>query len=324
MKLRGIALFVVALIAGSTCLNAESYPDAVILQETGFPSSDSSVPSASMLSAVLPGAQTVSAAELPAAISKADCTLMVLPYGSAFPEDSWPQILAYLNRGGNLLVLGGRPFTRAAYRDSSGWHLRDYSVRFIRELGIDNYTTVPGSEGLQFQLNSELVARLQPFAWSHAFSPIVHLSYEQTNDGIGAAGYLSARLDAFAWSVRDESQISAPAIQIDHLRERFQGGRWVFLNAELPSSFFESDRATQVLSTLAGSARRGAATVPAGRERSAGSELARQGGDRRQADGRDQSCVRNRSVASIHHEYRSPERWHCDAVRGKDQGISCD
>jgi hypothetical protein len=258
MKLRGIALFVVALIAGSTCLNAESYPDAVILQETGFPSSDSSVPSASMLSAVLPGAQTVSAAELPAAISKADCTLMVLPYGSAFPEDSWPQILAYLNRGGNLLVLGGRPFTRAAYRDSSGWHLRDYSVRFIRELGIDNYTTVPGSEGLQFQLNSELVARLQPFAWSHAFSPIVHLSYEQTNDGIGAAGYLSARLDAFAWSVRDESQISAPAIQIDHLRERFQGGRWVFLNAELPSSFFESDRATQVLSTLAGSARRGA------------------------------------------------------------------
>jgi hypothetical protein len=130
MKLRGIALFVVALIAGSTCLNAESYPDAVILQETGFPSSDSSVPSASMLSAVLPGAQMVSAAELPAAISKADCTLMVLPYGSAFPEDSWPQILAYLNRGGNLLVLGGRPFTRAAYRDSS----RLASARLQREI----------------------------------------------------------------------------------------------------------------------------------------------------------------------------------------------
>jgi hypothetical protein len=134
-----------------------------------------------MLSAVLPGAQMVSAAELPAAISKADCTLMVLPYGSAFPEDSWPQILAYLNRGGNLLVLGGRPFTRAAYRDSSGWHLRDYSVRFIRELGIDNYTTVPGSEGLQFQLNSELVARLQPFAWSHAFSVCVRTTQGTCN-----------------------------------------------------------------------------------------------------------------------------------------------
>ena len=258
MILRGIVLFAVALMAGLPRMDAESFRDVVILQEAGFPSADSSAPSATMLRVVFPGAHMVSAAELPAAVSQADCRLLVLPYGSVFPEDSWPQILAYLNRGGNLLVLGGRPFTRAAYRDSAGWHLRDYSVRFIRELGIDNYTTVPGSEGLQFQPNSELVTQVPQFSWSHAFSPIIHLSFTETNNRQGAAGYLSARLDAFAWGVRDGMRISSPAIQVDHLRERFQGGRWVFLNAELSSAFFEGGAATQVIAALAGSARRGA------------------------------------------------------------------
>src|SRR5271157_3097572 len=165
MKLRGIAFLVLALAAGSPRVHAASFADAVVLQEPGFPSADSSVPSASLLRDIFPGAQLVSAADLPAAVSKADCRLLVLPYGSAFPEDAWPQVFAYLNRGGNLLVLGGRPFTRAAYRDSAGWHLRDYNVRFIRELAIDDYTTVPGSEGLQFQPNPDLVTQLPQFSW---------------------------------------------------------------------------------------------------------------------------------------------------------------
>src|ERR1700677_824519 len=35
--------------------------------------------------------------------------LMVLPYGSAVPTDAWKAIEAYLQHGGNLLVLGGQP-----------------------------------------------------------------------------------------------------------------------------------------------------------------------------------------------------------------------
>lgn len=36
--------------------------------------------------------------------------LLVMPYGSALPEEAWPEIRAYLDAGGNLLVLGGQPF----------------------------------------------------------------------------------------------------------------------------------------------------------------------------------------------------------------------
>ena len=33
----------------------------------------------------------------------------MLPYGSSVPTDAWKSIEAYLQRGGNLLVLGGQP-----------------------------------------------------------------------------------------------------------------------------------------------------------------------------------------------------------------------
>ncbi len=258
MILRGIVLFAVALMAGLPRMDAESFKDVVILQEASFPSADSSAPSATTLRALFPGAQFTSAAELPAAVLNVDCRLLVLPYGSSFPEEAWPQILAYLNRGGNLLVLGGRPFTRAAYRDNSGWHLRDYSVRFIQQLAIDNYTTLAGSEGLKFQPNSDQVTQLPAFSWNHAYSPILHLSSAETDGRAGAAGHLSARLDVFAWGVKDGRQISAPAIQIDHLRERFCGGRWIFVNADLASGFFEEKQATKIISMLASIARQGA------------------------------------------------------------------
>jgi hypothetical protein len=54
-------------------------------------------------------------------------------------------ILQYLDRGGNLLTLGGKPFTRAAYEDASGWHLRAESAAQTLELFIDGYQETPGS-----------------------------------------------------------------------------------------------------------------------------------------------------------------------------------
>ena len=66
---------------------------------------------------------------------------------SAFrvPEADWNAILEYLDRGGNLIVLGGKPFTRAGYKDASGWHLRSASIAQSLELFIDGYQQTPGS-----------------------------------------------------------------------------------------------------------------------------------------------------------------------------------
>jgi hypothetical protein len=235
------ALFTVVLFGGKTPLLAQSEArDVVVFSEPEFPAPDSVAPSETQFAALFPKASNIGADQLPAALSSHSCHLLVLPYGSAFPEDSWPAIKSFLDRGGNLLVLGGMPFTRAAYRDAQGWHLRDYSVRFTRPLMIDQYQQTPGSDGLQFQTNPELTLKVPAFSWKRAFSPVIRLSAVDLYRRGGAAGSLDARLDALAWGTKDGRKLSAPAIQVDHDRNGFDGGRWILVNAEIGRAFFDN------------------------------------------------------------------------------------
>lgn len=228
-------------------LMAQSSPSTVVFSEPGFPAADSAAPSPQQLSAIFAGARTANSDHLQEALASPSTRLLILPYGSSFPEDSWGAIKSFLDRGGNLLVLGGRPLTRAAYHDKAGWHLRDYSVRFIRLLMIDQFQDTPGSDGLQFQTNPELTLQLPSFAWKRAFSPVIRLSAVDLYKRGGSAGSIDARLDALAWGAKGNRKLSAPAIQIDHYRNGFDGGRWIFVNAELSHEFFDNASLLQSL-----------------------------------------------------------------------------
>jgi len=223
----------------------------VVLSEAGFPSADSSAPSPSQISASFPGAKLAHGQEIGEALSSPASHLFVLPFGSAFPEAAWPRIQQFLERGGNLLVIGGRPFTRSAFHDDRGWHLRDYSVRFARALMIDQYQPTPGSQGLEFQLNTDLPLQIPSFAWNRAYSPVIRLSAVDLYHRGGAAGAIDARADPIAWGLKDGRKLAAPVIEIDHLRNGFNGGRWIFVDAELPAKFWDGPEAAQLLGTLA-------------------------------------------------------------------------
>ncbi len=199
------------------------------------------------MAAIFPGAKLAAANQLRDVLAAASTRLLVLPYGSAFPEQAWPEIKGFLDRGGNLVVLGGMPFTRAAYLDSKGWHLRDYSVRFIRPLMIDQYQETPGSEGMQFQANPESTLQLHSFAWKRAYSPVIRLSAVDLYHRGGSTGSIDAHLDALAWGTQDGRKLSAPVIQVDHSRNGFDGGRSIFVNAELTSEFFQTASLVQNL-----------------------------------------------------------------------------
>ena len=130
-------------------LPACSFASTVVFWQSGFPSADSPAPNEAELRAAFAGAGFANAAGLPGALAAAHTDLLVLPYGSAWPEADWDAILQYLDHGGNLLTLGGKPFTRAGYEDAGGWHLRAESTAQTLELFIDGYQETPGSEGLQ-------------------------------------------------------------------------------------------------------------------------------------------------------------------------------
>jgi hypothetical protein len=105
-------------------LPAFSFAKTIVFWQPGFPAIDSPAPDDVALHAGFTGAEFVDASQLSSALAATDTDLLVLPYGSAWPETNWNAILRYLDRGGNLVAIGGKPFTRAAYQDASGWHLR--------------------------------------------------------------------------------------------------------------------------------------------------------------------------------------------------------
>jgi hypothetical protein len=250
--MRKIPVFILVVVFLSLCAPASGqFSSVVVFSEPGFPSADSAAPSAHQLEIGLPGARFVPADQLTTGLKDSGARLLVLPYGSAFPEQSWSEIFAFLQKGGNLLVLGGRPFTRSTYRDATGWKLRDYSVRFTRPLMIDQYQTTPGSEGMQFQTNPDVPLKLPPFAWQRGFSPVIRLSAVDLYHRGGAAGSIDARLDPLAWGIKDGRKLAAPAIEIDHLRNGFDGGRWIFLNAELVPDFYGASGTAELVRALA-------------------------------------------------------------------------
>ena len=232
-------------------LAAQDFAAAVVLYDPGLTAVDSATPSRQQLEKALPGALFSSPDQLEGSLTSPSTRLLVLPYGSAFPEQAWPGIYEFLNRGGNLLVLGGRPFTRAAYHDSTGWKLRAYSVRSTRQLMIDQYQITPGSDGLEFQTNPDVTIQPSAFAWKRAFSPVIRLSAVDLYNRGGSAGSIDARSDGLAWGARDGRRMAAPIVQVDHLRNGFDGGRWILLTADLSAAFLDGPEGSSLIRSLA-------------------------------------------------------------------------
>jgi hypothetical protein len=247
--MRSVArLLLVALCAFAP---AAASAKAVIFWQPGFPVADSVAPDEATLHVVFPNADFADAHQLPGALASSDADLLILPYGSAWPEADWNAILTYLDRGGNLVVLGGKPFTRAAYEDASGWHLRSESIAQSLELFIDGYQQTPGSDAVTFTPNPDVFPPLPAFAWKRAFSPVVRLSVINYDSTGGATGGEDMDLTTLAWGERDGHKLAAPIIEIDHNANRFVGGRWILVACEPDVNFFIDGQLLNTLASLA-------------------------------------------------------------------------
>jgi hypothetical protein len=249
MAMRYVArfLFSILLVLLPVC----SFAKTVVFWQAGFPSADSPAPSEPALRSAFSGAEFADAAHLGDALTVSDADLLVLPYGSAWPENDWDAILRYLDRGGNLIVFGGKPFTRAAYADTSGWQLRSESTAQLLELFIDGYQQTPGSDSLTFAPNEDVFPRLAPFGWKRAFSPVVRLSVINYDSSGGATGGEDMELTTLAWGEHNGHKLAAPVIELDHNAYRFIGGRWIFVACEPDADFFSNRELLMMLADLA-------------------------------------------------------------------------
>ncbi len=259
MTKRILVLLILALLQLEISMSGETNPPIAVFWENNFPAADSTVPEHATLAAAFPGAAFVTAQHLPEALARPETRLLVLPFGSAFPAEAWPSIESYLERGGNLLVLGGKPFTRPVYREGEAWKLHDAQSAFAQQLFINAYQTTPGTQELSFHPNSDFgFLHLPHFTWSQSFSLIIRMSDETLYPREGSAGTIDARLQTLVSGIRDGRRLSAPLVEIDHVRNRFAGGRWVFLACTPAPDFYKSASAEKLIATLAQQALQGA------------------------------------------------------------------
>ncbi len=162
--------------------------------------------------------------------------LLVLPYGSAFPKEGWDDLFEYLKLGGNLLVLGGRPFEVPVVRAGKKWIPEVPQTAYHQALNIEQLNTVPlrrvvkHQGALGFSLLDDVT--LPPL---EAHSLMVRLTEIDNENRCGAIGPLDSEIKPLMWGMDPQDRrVSCPAVMLDRYQGPHAGGRWVFVPAQLP------------------------------------------------------------------------------------------
>ncbi len=210
----------------------------VVFWQDGFPVVSSQPVGKQTLTAALGGdVAFLNLAELsnPNALAGAD--LLVLPYGSAFPADNWNTIHAFLQRSGNLLVLGGQPLRVPVSFSNNVFSAGLPEDAYSRALGILHSYEAPQQDGVHF-------------AWKDGYSFLPFLKLEPEHVFV----LESRRLDGLGYMVNQSGEkVSAPVV-VAGGRE----ARWVFLDFQPSPGYWDSKDGTALVGAAAAYARRSA------------------------------------------------------------------
>lgn len=213
-KMLGLAWLLLPLLAFPVFAT-----QTIVFWQSNFPVADSAPISEATLRATIPGATLVDVNGLASALNGAE--VLVMPYGSAFPEEAWPQIRQFTHQGGALVVLGGKPFEIAVSPNGTARRAPEYE----RELGILHTYAAPDVGG-------------QRFAWraGYEFLGQVQLRSNQIfvleGRGMDGLGY---------WLDAAGDQVAAPVVAGRY------GTRGVYLDFVPDTGFWDSEAGRRLI-----------------------------------------------------------------------------
>jgi hypothetical protein len=213
------------------------HPRVALLVEPGFPSVDTTPLGADLLGAALEGlgVTSVRVADLEGTLSPDRFDVLVTPYGSAFPKDAWPALLAYLDGGGNWVNLGGVPCAVPVTRGAGGWTAESRTTEYHHRLGVVLACAVPTAAVCEWRADAALPwgAELAPDGRVDA-ATVWELYYRlssiaDTPEESGSAGPREAAVRPLVTGVdADGWPIAVPFVLVDRLEREYAGGRWAF------------------------------------------------------------------------------------------------
>jgi hypothetical protein len=218
----------------------------VVFWQPGFPTLESQPVPQENLRQALEGMQPEFAnlEELNDPATLRDAELLVLPYGSAVPADSWSAVLKYLQSGGNLLVLGGRPLAIPVRKEAGQFIPAPAETAYSREIGVEHTYEAPLGAGLKF-------------AWKDATSSGGDVQAKQ----VFVIEYVGRGLGYLENAAGE--RVAAPVVATDFTgleggEKALLGSRVVMLGFEPEPGYWSSPGALDVLRTSADYARQGA------------------------------------------------------------------
>jgi hypothetical protein len=180
----------------------------------------------------------------PAALQ--ECSLLVMPYGSALPVEDWPAIVNYLRAGGNLLVLGGQPFRVPVAEANGTLRLGKPQDTYSRQIGIWHTYAIPQADAAHF--------RWKP---GYSFLPKVEVRAQKFF-------VLEGRLDGLGYMLSAAGErVAAPVVVMDRnflgpASGGAPGSRLVMLDFEPQRNYWELPEGIALIRAAADYARHGA------------------------------------------------------------------
>src|SRR5437879_5069037 len=170
--------------------------------------------------------------ELTKRLSTTHFDLFLNPYGSTFPKEAFDRISGFLADGGNLVNLGGAPFSLPVDRVASGWRVEPRQTSYHQRLGITQAFSASAGAVSAYQPNPELEWTRQlvdQFTVREVYELYVRFtSVTDFPNEDGSAGPRDAVLTPLVHGVtRAHQRIVAPIVEIDRLQGPYSGGRWV-------------------------------------------------------------------------------------------------
>jgi hypothetical protein len=220
----------------------------VVFWQPGFPTVASQPLDRPTLEQALAGLEPVFADE--SALARPETLraagLFILPYGSAVPVQSWKAIEAYLNAGGNLLILGGQPLRVPVARESGQYIAGAPQDTWSRTLGFRHTYEVPVPAGAAFQWRSG-------YTWLPAIK-VQAQTYFTVEGRMNGLGYMADSTGLL---------VAAPVIVSDHANsgaEQMPGTRIVALDFNPTPGYWQSPDGTNLIHQTADYASQGAVT----------------------------------------------------------------
>ena len=226
----------------------------VVFWQQGFPTVESQPIAQEMLRSALGEMQPQFAGvdELKNPATLADTDLLVLPYGSAFPADAWGAIHAFLQNGGNVLNLGGRPLAAPVVSEQGKFVQRSPGNAYSRALGIWHTYEVSQKDAVRFAWREE-------FSFFGARKPEVRRVFVagmwwDGGETLGMGYLLNAA----------NERIAAPVVREDFRalggaeHSSYRGARCVMLNFEPQPGYWSSRDGMSLVREAAEYARQGA------------------------------------------------------------------